>query len=94
MSYEFDAETLDDIEAYAAQALNDLHDLQDRLRANAVHLPVEARGFLVSTADALDDIAHDYLDDELIMVAQQREDAAPNFAMADLDDYHARVGVR
>lgn len=52
--------TLADIETYASHAINDIRDLQGRLRHNATVLGMEG-GFLLATADALDDIVHDEL---------------------------------
>lgn len=82
---------LDDIETYANHAIHDVRDLQDRLRANAMHLPSESRQFMFDAADALDGVVHDHFAGQLIAVNDAREFMAPSHVAADRAHYHSQV---
>lgn len=92
MSYSPDE--LDDIEAYAQHAINDVRDLQDKMRANARRLGLHG-AFLFAAADMLDAVVHDELSPSLVTVTAEREEngisAEFRRVQSDRRDYHSRV---
>lgn len=94
MRFEMTPETADDVVTYANHAINDIRDLQDRMRANAKRLGFHGAQ-LHEAADMLDDVIHDALDQMLKHVENFREDEAASIACrqmrSDRAAYHSRV---
>lgn len=88
-----DPDVLDDVETYANHTINDIRDLQDRMRANAQRLGFHG-AFLIEAAEMLDDVVHDALTPVLAIVNGAREFLPPSTLAADRADHHARLGVR
>jgi len=83
---EMTPDTLDDMATYANHAINDIRDLQDRLRNNARRLGFHG-AFLAAAADMLDDVIHDELADVLTLIGRAMESGIPqaNFRSARID---------
>lgn len=73
---EMTPDTLDDMATYANHAINDIRDLQDRLRDNGRRLGFHG-GFLLEAAEMLEDVVHDTLAGTLLLVNEVMESGIP-----------------